>query len=139
MHLEYADTTCEFYKAQPEFGCAYTSSVYTDGYHYRDRTIGHAIDGDSQQFALGAMLVNGDGSSWELAAQTARVNRGSVNPVHSVAPFATEIRSADVYYRRILLGGDLRLGVGFEDRHQIGSADDGGELRGFLQWANRFD
>ncbi len=38
-------------------------------------SIGHSIDGDSQQIAVGAMLVNGDGSSWELAAQSAKVNR----------------------------------------------------------------
>ena len=75
-------------------------------------SIGHAIDGDSQQIAVGAMLVNGDGSSWELAGQSAKINRESANPVHSVAPFATEIRSVDVYHQRILFGGELKIGYG---------------------------
>ena len=63
-HVEYADTVCGFYESEPEFGCAYRNVIYFDGYQYRDRSIGHSIDGDSEQIALGLVLVRGDGSSW---------------------------------------------------------------------------
>jgi len=138
-HVEYSDTTCAFYESDPQFGCAYQNGIYSDGYQYRDRSIGHALDGDSQQFAVGAMLVNRDGSSWELAGQSAKVNRESANVVHSVARFATEIQSADVYYRRMLLGGDLSLGLGYEDRNQMGVSDGGAKLRAFVKWTGRLD
>jgi hypothetical protein len=137
-HIEYADTACGFNENPPEFGCAYRNVIYTDGYQYRDRSIGHAIDGDSQQFAVGAMLVNGDGSSWELAGQSAKVNRESANPVHSVAQFATEIRSADVYHRRLLYGGELKLGIGYEERDSSTLNLDSGDLRGMVEWSRQF-
>ncbi len=138
-HVEYADTACAFYESSPQFGCAYRNSNYSDGYQYRDRVIGHAIDGDSQQFSVGAMLVNGDGSSWEFAGQNARVNRASVNQVHSVAPLASEIRSADLYHRRAFLGGDVRIGLGYEELEVQVSGFRSSDVRGFLQWSGRFD
>ncbi len=133
-HFEYADTACSFYDSEPNFGCAYRNVIYSDGYQYRDRSIGHALDGDSEQFALGLLLANADGSSWEFAAQTADVNRASQNPVHSVEPEAARIDSADLYYRRSLWGGELSLGLGYERREREGAAPDSDDMRGFVQW-----
>ncbi|MGH8251508.1 MAG: capsule assembly Wzi family protein, partial [Steroidobacteraceae bacterium] len=116
VHVEYADTVCGFYESEPQFGCAYRNVIYRDGYQYRDRSIGHALDGDSEQLAAGVMLVESDGSSWELAGQSARINRESANPVHSVATAAARIRSADLYHRRALWGGELSIGIGYERR-----------------------
>lgn len=138
VHVEYADTVCSFTRSPPEYGCAYRHSIYTDGYQYRDRSIGHGLDGDSEQWALGAVLVNADGSSLEFAAQDARINRASANPVHSVAPFAAKIRSADVYHRRMLLGGDLSLGLGYEQRDLVALGQESDDLRGFAEWTRRF-
>lgn len=133
-HLEYSDTACSFYDSEPNFGCAYRNVIYSDGYQYRDRSIGHAIDGDSEQFALGLLLAAADGSSWEIAAQTVDVNRASQNPVHSVEPEAARIDSADLYHRRSLWGGDLSVGVGYERRDREGAAPDTDDVRGFVQW-----
>jgi hypothetical protein len=138
LHFEYADTACSFYDSEPNFGCAYRNVIYTDGYQYRDRSIGHAIDGDSEQFAAGAMLVNADGSSWELALQTVDVNRASDNPVHSVEPAAARIRSADLYHRRPLWGGDLSVAVGYEERERGGPPGDSQDVRGFVTWTWEF-
>ncbi len=139
VHVEYADTACAFYESPPQFGCAYRSGTYPDGYQYRHRSIGHAIDGDSQQIAAGVLLVNGDGSSWELAGQSSRVNRMSANPVHSVTPIAADIRSADVYYRRKLLGGDLKLGIGYEERKSTEANVDTSDARGMVTWTGQFE
>lgn len=137
-HLEYADTVCSFYESEPNFGCAYNNVIYTDGYQYRDRSIGHAIDGDSEQVAFGFLLANADGSNWELAAQTVDVNRASENPVHSVEPAAARIDSADLYHRRALLGGELSIGVGYERRDRQGAGTDTDDVRGFVQWTGEF-
>jgi capsule assembly protein Wzi len=138
-HLEYADTACSFYDSEPHFGCAYHNAIYSDGYQYLDRSIGHALDGDSEQLAAGLMLVEADGSSWELAAQTADVNRAADNPVHSVEPGAARIRSADIRHRRLLWGGDLAVGVGYERRERDAPARDSSDARGFLQWTRQFE
>jgi hypothetical protein len=137
--VAYADTTCDFYNSDPQFGCAYRNVVYSDGYQYRDRVIGHAIDGDSQQFAVGVMLVNGDGSSWEIAAQDAKINREGANTVQSVSSVAARIKSADVYHRRILLGGDLKLGIGYEDWDSSTTGADSSDLRGMVEWSKQFE
>ncbi len=97
-----------FYESEPKFGCAYRNVIYFDGYQYRDRSIGHAIDGDSEQIAAGLMLVNGDGSSWELAVQSARRQPREREPrALRGRPWRLDIRSADLYHRRALLGGEL--------------------------------
>ena len=100
--------------------------------------LGHAIDGDSQQWAAGFLLVDGDGSNWELALQSADVNRASDNPVHSVEPAAAKIRSADLYHRRPLWGGDLGAAVGYEQREREGPPGDSEDVRGFVQWTWEF-
>jgi hypothetical protein len=138
VHVEYADTVCGFYEDPPEYGCAYVNSIYTDGYQYRDRAIGHAIDGDSEQLAFGASWIRPDGSSFELALQDSRLNRASANLVHSVVPAAARLRSVDLSHRRELLGGDLRVGLGYEDLDFEAVGGDDGTARGFLQWQRRF-
>jgi hypothetical protein len=138
-HVEYADTACAFYKSEPQFGCAYRNLIYTDGYQYRDRSVGHALDGDSQQIAAGFMLVEPDGSSWELAAQSADINRESANPVHSISTAAAKIRSADLYHRRALWGGELAIAAGYEQRETDATAADTEDVRGFVQWTWEFE
>lgn len=138
-HVEYANTTCSFYESEPQFGCAYHNVIYTDGYQYRDRSVGHALDGDSEQVAAGFMLVAADGSSWELAAQSAEINRKSANPVHSVATTAAKIHSADLYHRRAMLGGDIKIGLGYERRESDVTALESDGARGFVQWTWEFE
>jgi hypothetical protein len=138
-HVEYADTACSFYESEPQFGCAYRNAAYEDGYQYRDRVLGHAIDGDSRQLAAGLMLVNPAGDSWEFAIQDVDVNRESLLAVHSVSAVAATIRSADLYHRRSFAGGDLRLGIGYEERDSALDAEDGEDVRGYLQWSASFE
>jgi hypothetical protein len=138
-HVEYADTACAFYKSEPQFGCAYRNLIYTDGYQYRDRSFGHALDGDSRQLAAGFMLVEPDGSSWELAVQSADINRESAHPVHSISLTAAKIHSADLYHRRALWGGELAIAAGYEQRETDATATVTEDVRGFVQWTWEFE
>ncbi len=131
-HVEYADTACDFAQSEETFGCAYRNAIYSEGYQYRDRSLGHSLDGDGEQWAGGLMLVDAEGRRWELALQDAEVNRAGANPVHSVALAPTDIRSADLYHRRALLGGEISLSVGYEERSA--AALDESDLRGFIEW-----
>ena len=138
-HVEYVDTACSFYESEPQFGCAYRSVAYEDGYQYRDRVLGHAIDGDSRQLAAGFIVVNPGGESWEFTVQDADINRKGLHPVNSVSLVQATIRSADLYHRREFAGGDLRIGIGYEERDSTLPAEDSEDVRGFLQWSARFD
>jgi len=138
-HVEYADTACAFYEDPPNFACAYRNGIYTDGYQYRGRVLGHSIDGDSRQWAFGAQLVNSDGSSWELAAQRAKLNRADANPVHSVVVASTTIRSVDLYHRREYLGGGLKVGLGYEERASMVPAPYDSDARAFIEWTADFE
>ena len=136
-HLEVADTTCSFYESEADYGCAYRNNIYFDGYQYLDRSIGHSLDGDSRQIAAGALLADGDGNSWELALQDARLNRKGANEVHSVSPVPDELRSVDLHHRRALLGGDLQVGIGYEERDvELPGVREG--FRGYVRWSGRF-
>ncbi|TAK56262.1 MAG: capsule assembly Wzi family protein [Gammaproteobacteria bacterium] len=134
VHAEYADTACIFNGSQPEFGCAYRNIIYSDGYQFREQSVGHAIDGDSRQLAFGVMLVEADGSSWQLAAQNAKINRAGANPVQSVSVVPARVRSADLYHRRGLFGGDVKFGVGYEEFDSTEAGDSDNCFRGFAQW-----
>jgi hypothetical protein len=85
------------------------------------------------------MLVNADGSSWEITAQDVKVNRMSANPIQSVSSVAAEIQSADVYHRRDLVGGDLKVGVGYQRWDSTAPGQDSDEVRGFVEWARQFE
>jgi hypothetical protein len=141
VRIEYGDTSCSFSRADPEFDCAYESTIYTEGYRFRGRSIGHAIDSDSRMTAVGALHVAANGASWELLARTADLTRDATNeeePNHTVAPVATQLDSIDLLHHRDLLGGRLAAGVGFERREiqSLSSSED--EWRLSAEWNREF-
>jgi len=89
---------------------------------------------------LGAIYVEPSGTSWELRARTADLNRDALTPEpnHTVAALATELESIDLYHRRELLGGRLTAGIGFERREvpSLSSQDD--EWRVTAEWLRDF-
>jgi len=138
--VEYSDTSCEFSRSQPVFDCAYENSIYTDGYRYRGRSIGHATDNDTRMVALGAMYHASDGSAWELKVRDAEVNRDAeaLEPGHTVASLATDWQSVDVRYQREVMGGRLTAGVGFERRELVASTDEETQWRVTAEWVGTF-
>lgn len=138
--LEYADTSCAFSRSDPEFDCAYESSIYTAGYRFRGRSIGHAADGDSRSVALGALYVAADGTSWELKIRDAELNRDAslLEPGHTLAPLAIDLQSVDVRHQRELFGGWLQAGVGLERRDLVGTGAGDDEWRVMADWTGYF-
>ena len=141
VHLEYADTACDFSRADPEFDCAYESSIYTVGYRFRGRSIGDSIDGDGRLTTLDAIYVSSNGDSWELRARNGKLNRDATmtpEPNHTLAPLAEDLWSVDLFHRRQLFGGRLTAALGFESREvtSLSSADE--EWRVMAQWVREF-
>lgn len=68
LHAEYADTAVDsFFGSQPSFDTAYTHHIYTDGYTYRGRIIGHSLGGDGRMHRWGFyMRPQGGGKAWDV-------------------------------------------------------------------------
>lgn len=120
VHAEFADTTCNFSRKPPTFGCAYTNGNYPDGYRYRGRNLGHGIDADAEQVAVGALYVTAAGTTWQLDAQTSRLNRAGATPNALPAPVPTRWQSIDLAWRKPVRGADLRVSLGVERQGPLG-------------------
>jgi hypothetical protein len=127
-HVEFADTSCNFTRSQPIFGCAYQHHLYPQGYTYRGHSIGHAMGGDGRMYSLGAMLVRARGDTFSLLLREADLDRGAATP--------NRLRSAAVQYNRAFARGELRLGLGYSD-FDIEPVD-GADFTGFIEWRQGF-
>ena len=134
-HLEYADTACDFLNSPPEFGCAYASSIYTDGYRDRQRALGHTMDGDGEGLTLGLYWVGSGGEEWRAALRDLELNRAGLLAPHSLASDETTLVDLELTHRRGLAGGTLSVAIGYADVDALGSTriDDG--ARGYLGWS----
>ncbi len=110
--LEYADTACDFVNDQPQFGCAYASSVYTSGYRHRGRAIGHALDGDGEMAGLSARYVASEERQWGLEIRSAKLNRAGLVPAHSLSAGGARLRDLALTHDRPLPWGNMTLRVG---------------------------
>jgi hypothetical protein len=136
VHAEYADTACDFRSDQPQFGCAYESSIYTDGYRYRDRVLGHSADGDAESIGFGGMLVDQAGREWRVLARNVKLNRAGAGVANSLADGPARVRDVEFVHRRGYAWGSVELGLGYADTRAADTVElrveDG--MRGFVSW-----
>lgn len=135
-YAEYSDTACDFTRSPPEFGCAYTNVIYTDGYRYRGRAIGHPIDGDGESVAFGAVVVDGQGSQWLGRISDIKLNRAGISANHTLSDGPARLREVSLEHARSIHGGQFKVGIGYLDTDVDPGArtvlDEG--LRGYLEW-----
>jgi hypothetical protein len=113
--VEYADTACDFVNANPQFGCAYENSVYTSGYRYHGRPIGHAMDGDGQTTGFGAVLIDPAGRSWEITLRHFELNREGAMEHHSLVSTPASLDDVTLSHERAGSWGRIRLTFGYAD------------------------
>ena len=141
FHLEYSDTATSFYKDTIKFDTAYEHGIYRDGYRYRDRSIGHAMDNDGQMLTFGGLLVDGGGGSWNALLRWVRVNRGGRIPNRNqVSEEELDVRNFEISRKQALrlFGRDLgsiALGGGYYYLDNKTSGGDDDSWKGFLQWS----
>ncbi|MFO1509898.1 MAG: capsule assembly Wzi family protein [Steroidobacteraceae bacterium] len=127
-HVEFADTSCNFTRSNPMFGCAYRHHLYPQGYTYRGQSIGHALGGDGRMYSLGALLVRPAGDTVSVLLRKADLARGTPTP--------NRLRGVEVEYNRPFARGELRLGLGYND-FDLEPAE-GADFTGFVEWRQRF-
>jgi len=135
-HVEYADTACDFLSSPPEFGCAYESSIYTDGYRYRGRALGHSIDGDGESIGVGGILVDQSGREWRALARNVKLNRAGAANAHSLSDGPARVVDVELVHRRAFAWGTVEASVGYADTDAdpgvVLAVQDG--VRGFVSW-----
>ena len=140
LHLEFADTSCEFTRRNPAYDCAYRNpGIFPQGYTFRGRIIGHPMDNDGRMVSLGGVLVRTGGDSVNVLLRRAELNRGGMafDRYHALSPSPATVRNLEIQYNRALALGDwgrgrLRVGIGFDST--TGPVVDRADVRGFLEW-----
>jgi len=138
-HVEYADTACDFLSDPPDFGCAYTNVIYTTGYRYRGRVLGHAMDADGESVGVGALWVDAAGRRWELLGRNVKVNRAGAASGHSLADAPAKARELNLIHERPHTWGNMMFSVGYADTEPAGGTTLQDGVRGYVTWTYEFD
>jgi hypothetical protein len=134
LRAEYADTACNFSRETPEFGCAYRNAIYPQGYAYRGRIIGHAMDNDSRMYALAGILTRENGDTVALSIREFELNRDG-GP-HAISDVPLDVFNVELRYSRGLGAGKISAGIGYEDPAL--TADSSSRVHGFVNWQQGF-
>ena len=103
LFVEYADLTSTWWTDDPHTrNVTYGHTIYSDGYRYRGRTIGHWADQDSLILSLGGILLSDDGIGWGGSLRTGKLNEdgigsSSVSNGHSTDLLSIEVHNSRVY------------------------------------------
>jgi hypothetical protein len=136
-HLEYANTKAKWYQSDDEFDVAYVQGIFTEGYRYYGRNIGHTTDGDSETTSLALSLTTGEGNRWSVSARRGRLNRCCFPRSNSRISFGpSRYKSGQVSWEGAIRGFDVGVEVGYEDQTPA-SAGNGNGTFGFLQVRKR--
>lgn len=87
-YFEFADTRAGYLLADPDsgqranrvFNTAYNHGIYREGYRYKGRSIGHAMDGDGQMRSIGFFATQENGNIWGSKIRNYDINRDGNGP-----------------------------------------------------------
>lgn len=117
--VEFAGTTCgEWGSGRPAgagFGCAYENGLFTGGYRFRGRVMGHSVDRDAQLYTLGGLYIDTAGRSWEVRVRKGTLNRGSVaTPTYAGPVVESDLTNAEAKVDGTWKGFTYSVGVGID-------------------------
>ena len=138
-YFEFADTTCHV-QGEEFFDCAYNNGLFpVEGYRFRGRPVGHALDGDGRMYALGLQVRGLAGADWQLLARHANINRGGQvpDPANTLSPAPLKLLEAQVAAEFGWLGGHVSAGVAAERREPANAQRDT-RARAFVRFERPF-
>ncbi len=138
-HVEFSTTTCADFDDAQSANCGYENGVFTAGYRYRNRALGHSTDSDSRQVVIGLSMQDGP-RDWVARLRRAEINRIGTVP-QSTQPLATGPELwwiGEGVVEQTLARGRLELGLGLEHRRDELTRDTSIEPRGYLRWTAAF-
>jgi hypothetical protein len=132
-HIEYANTKVKWYNSEIEYDVAYTQGIFSEGYRYRGRNIGHTTDGDSESVSAMISLTNGKGSRWMVMGRRGRLDRCCTPHVNNlITNGPSRYVSGEVMWEGSTRGFDIGIELGFESRKSEIAEDTNGAF-GFLR------
>lgn len=133
-HIEYANTKVKWYDSEIEWDWGYWQAIFTDGYTYRNRNIGHTTDGDSETTSFGLALITGEGHRWAALMRRGRLDSCCVPGFNSrITDGPSDYFSGQLSWEGKVAGQQLGLQLGYEDQ-KPDSAGRGNGVFGFIQW-----
>lgn len=137
--LEATSTSCDFWKSDEIFNCAYNHFIYETGYRFRDRVIGHGVDNDARLISAGIMLVDSDDTQWRGNVRYGELNRaGAPDDRNTLTPTPQDLASLDLSHSRVYSFGVVDLGVGYEWIDDDASGDSNSDGRFYVQWRSSY-
>lgn len=133
LYAEYSDTACNFSRQEPEFGCAYRNTIYPQGYTYRGRIIGHAMDNDSRMYSAGGVLTFSNGDVGSIGVRRVELNRDG--GAHAIIDVPAELDNVELRYSHTFGFGGISIGLGY-DQAEGGGLRSG--VRGSMTWQQGF-
>jgi hypothetical protein len=138
VHAEVTDTSCSFAN-DPEFNCAYESSIYQTGYRYRGRSIGHSLEQDARGVSIGGLVIPEQGREWRGTLRFAKLNRGGApSPTNTLTPTAKDLINIEVSHQRATPWGLLEVGAGVDRLDDAVAGGSQTDARAFLRWQQDF-
>jgi hypothetical protein len=138
-HFEVSDTACHegglgFADIKPN--CAYNHDIYLTGYRYKDKALGHGMDGDGLSYSLGSTLVQSGGYGWNVLIRYMEINRvGAPNPRHTISATPQELVDVQLTHNRETSIGRFDIGLGYSRLDDSASSTSSNEVSGFIQWS----
>jgi hypothetical protein len=134
-HVEYANTKAKWYQTRDNWNVAYRNGVFSGGYRYRGRNIGHTTDADSETTSIGLSLTGGDGHRWSLLYRHGALDRDrSVDPHNTVTAGRSTYRAMQLDWDgEVGAANRLGLQLGYEKQSPSNAGDAKGVF-GFIQW-----
>ena len=140
IHLEFADTACSWYRSTPIFGCSYIQHIFNaEGYRFRGRSIGHSIDADGRELALGFDWIGDHGAHWAGRVRRMDLDRGgSFSPSNQASSVPRRVSLAELRYERDTMIGHVTLGAALEENFDKLAGTTTRTGQAFLQIGHRF-
>ena len=133
-YAEFSDTACDFVKSEPKFNCGYNNGIYTDGYRYRGRAIGHGIDNDSRSYSVGVDLVDSVGNNWSALVRAVELNRGGTpDNANTTTPTPQDLLNIELFHTRNAGPVSIEAGVGLDLIDDEVSGDSAEDVRVFFR------
>jgi len=137
--VEAMSTSCDFWKSDEIFNCAYNHFIYKTGYRFRDRSIGHGADNDTRLVSAGWIMVDENDTQWRAILRLGKLNRGGPpDSAHTITPTPQDLVSLDVSHSRAFSFGVIDIGAGYEDVDDKTSGVSSSEGRLYVQWRSSY-
>jgi hypothetical protein len=132
--IEYANTKVKWYNSGIEYDLAYRQNIFSAGYRYRGRNIGHTTDADSETTAIRLSLTSLEGDQWMAQYRHGRLDRCcGVDPHNTVTAGASRYKSMELRWEGKFFDQQVGAQLGYEKQTPSSAGDAKGAF-GFIQW-----